>query len=280
MPYTALDRFRSPFHLDMRIIMPIDADRILRESFVKRMEHHGSLASTNDRAVECARAGSDHLPLLIVADQQTAGRGRGANRWWTGHGSLAMSLLVDAALVGADRQRSPLVALAVALTVVDTVQPLLPSHRVGIHWPNDVMVCDGVAADRKVAGILVEVLPDRRHIVGIGLNTNNTLADAPPELRETACTIGDLTAKQLDHTVVLVALLECLERDFAQLRAGATGVAERVNALCLQRGRLLTVDSGGNKTAGRCQGIAGDGALVLDMPAGLQRFVSGVVRFA
>jgi len=150
----------------------IDVPHILAHTFVARVEYYPSIPSTNDRAKQCAAQDRGELPLLVVADQQTAGRGRGTRRWWTGRGSLAFSLLLDAATLDADRGRPPLVALAAALAIVDTVAPLVPAHGVGIRWPNDVYAAGG-----KLAGILVEVLPDRQHVVGIGLNTNNARAD-------------------------------------------------------------------------------------------------------
>ena len=72
----------------------MDINRILRETFVVEAEHREELGSTNDRALERAKQGATHLPLLVIADRQTAGRGRGGNRWWTGPGSLAFSLLL------------------------------------------------------------------------------------------------------------------------------------------------------------------------------------------
>ena len=220
------------------------------------------------------------MPLLVIADQQTSGRGRGANRWWTGPGSLAFGLLVEADMVGADRRRSPLVALAAALSVGDMATSLLPGRRVGIHWPNDVLVADAETEGRKLAGILVEVLPDQQHVIGIGLNTNNTLADAPDELAATACTLRDLLGAEQDQTSILIQLLQGLERDFAQLRTNPGMIADRAYSLCVQRGRMLTVENGGNGITARCSGIAPDGALLLDTPAGLQRIVSGIVRYA
>jgi len=253
--------------------MLADIARILRETFVAQAEHHPTIGSTSDRAAERARQPPVELPLLVLADQQTAGRGRGANRWWTGPGGLALSLLVDAQTVGARRQRSPLVALAAAVAVADAIRPLLPAHRVGIHWPNDVL-----AAGRKLAGVLVEVLPDRRHVIGIGLNTNNTLADAPPELQATAATLRDLSGVEQDQTAVLIRLLKCLEGEFSELRVNPAGVTGRANELCLQRGSTLTIATGKGQITGTCAGIDSDGAIVLETPAGVRRFVSGVVR--
>ena len=144
---------------------------MIESSFVAQVEHHPSISSTNDRAIAAASELGVRLPLLIVADKQTAGRGRGSNRWWTGPGGLAFSIL----LKSADTARpSGLIALAAGVAVVDALAPLAPGHEIGICWPNDVML-DG----RKLAGILIEVLADGRQVIGIGVNTNNTSADAP-----------------------------------------------------------------------------------------------------
>jgi len=250
----------------------IDVPHILAQTFVARVEYYASIPSTNDRAKQCAVQGPGELPLLVVADQQTAGRGRGTRRWWTGRGSLAFSLLVDAATLGADRGHSPLVALAAALTIVDTVAPLLPAHGVGIHWPNDVYAAGG-----KLAGILVEVLPDRRHVVGIGLNTNNTRAEFPPELQQNAATLRDLSGQQHDQTRILTTLLTNLEDNFRLLTTNPEQISARADQLCLQRGQTLTLELGQECFTGRCAGIAPDGALVLEMAQGTRSFYSGIL---
>ena len=239
----------------------LDTSRILQETFVASLEHHASLASTNDRAAERLAAGAVELPLLIVADEQTAGRGRGANRWWTGAGSLAMSLAVAPEHLGLPPQgRFPMVALAAAVAIVETVAPLLPGHRVGLDWPNDVR-----ADARKLAGILIEVLPDGRHVV-------------PPALRETVATLYELTGRTHDQTQILVSLLQQLQREFARLASAAEQIAERANALCLQYRRTLTIQSGSQTIAGVCRGIAPDGALRLDTREGERRLYSGVLK--
>ncbi len=295
----------------------IDIVRVLRETHVARAEHHPTVGSTNDLAAQIAAQGAKELPLLVVADQQTAGRGHGANRWWTGAGSLAFSLLVDAETVAAAESRSPLVALAVAVAVAETVAPLLPSQHgktLGIHWPNDVMVggADDVmvggtdimmaggtsisvcpkplpsqgrqeclphqSPQRKLSGILVEVLPDRRHVVGVGVNTNNTAADAPAELQSAVATLRDLTGKKFDQTDVLVTLVRRMEQEFLNLRNDATSAAARADQWCLDRGRTLTLESGNRKITGLCRGIAADGSLRLETAGGEETFCSGVLE--
>jgi BirA family transcriptional regulator, biotin operon repressor / biotin---[acetyl-CoA-carboxylase] ligase len=275
----------------------IDVVRVLRETTIARAEHRPTVTSTNDRAAECAAQGVKDLPLVVVADEQTAGRGRGSNRWWTGPGGLAFSLLVDADTVAADAARSPLVALAAAVAVVDAVAPLLPGRRVGIHWPNDVLVggadipvCPSdpashgrqeclphQARQQKLAGILVEVLPDRRHVIGIGLNTNNTAADAPAELKAAVATLRDLTARQHDQTAILIDLLRRLEQEFSRLRGDAKSVALRADELCLDRGRRLTLQWADRTVTGPCRGIAPDGALLLETSSGVEPFYSGTI---
>jgi BirA family transcriptional regulator, biotin operon repressor / biotin---[acetyl-CoA-carboxylase] ligase len=250
----------------------ISIDRILSETVVARAEHHPSLGSTSDRAAECAKQSDCKLPLLVVADRQTTGRGQGANRWWTGPGSLAFSLLVDGQTVGAARVRSPLVALATGVAVAETVALLVPAHEVGIHWPNDVL-----AAGRKLCGILIEVLPDRRHVVGIGLNTNNSLADAPLELQSTAATLRDLAGWEFDQTEILIDLLKRLESEWERLCREPQSVAARADALCLQRGQTISLRQGQRTIAGRCLGIAPDGAIRLETPAGVETLYSGNV---
>jgi BirA family transcriptional regulator, biotin operon repressor / biotin---[acetyl-CoA-carboxylase] ligase len=258
----------------------IDAIRLMRETFVARVEYHPTLDSTNDRAAQCAAQGVTELPLLVVADRQTAGRGRGGNRWWTGPHSLAFSLLVDAQSVAAEANRSPLVALAVAVAVVDAVAPLLPAYQVGIRWPNDVYAHmaqrqSSRPDERKLAGILVEVLPDRRHVIGIGLNVNNTAADAPAELRNTVATLRDLAGHEHDRCKILVDLLQLMQRQFSQLCHDPKMVAARADSLCLQRGRTMTLAWTGRETTGVCRGIAADGAILLETPAGVQPFCAG-----
>ena len=247
-------------------------DLLTRETFVARVEHHHSLSSTNDRAKQCAAENPEQLPLLIIADRQTAGRGRRDNCWWTGTGGLAFSLLIAARQFGLKRSRSPMVALAAAVAVVKTVRCPAASHTVGIHWPNDVFV-----DDRKLAGVLVEVPSDRLYVVGIGINTNNTLDDAPPELRPTATTLFDLTGTRHDHTEVLSTLLGHLDDELRLLESSCEELSQRANALCLQRGSPLTIQTGKQTTTGTCIGIGPGGELLLDTPQGRKEFFSGVL---
>ena len=189
----------------------IDQDRLLAETSLVSIERHRVLGSTNDRAKSLAREGKGNLPALILADHQTAGRGRGANRWWTGPGSLAFTLLADTENWQIPPERIPLVALVAGIALVETVEPRLTGAtaclpedsdqrlRAGLHWPNDVYL-----GDRKLAGILVEMPRADRLVVGVGLNTNCRVAEAPKELRDRVATLLDVTEQVHDHTSLLI----------------------------------------------------------------------------
>jgi BirA family transcriptional regulator, biotin operon repressor / biotin---[acetyl-CoA-carboxylase] ligase len=250
----------------------MDINRILRETFVVEVEHHEELGSTNDRSLQRARQGASRLPLLVIADRQTAGRGRGGNRWWTGAGSLAFSLLLESAAVESKTESMPMISLAAGLAVAETVKPLLPDQEVGIRWPNDV-----IAAGRKMAGILVEVLPGGRTVIGIGINTNNTMADAPAELSTIAAAMSDLTGKQHDHIEIMITLLNILEKHLATLKRSPSQLARQADAMCLQRDKPLTLQAGNQSINGICRGIAPDGALLLETTEGLRSFYSGII---
>jgi BirA family transcriptional regulator, biotin operon repressor / biotin---[acetyl-CoA-carboxylase] ligase len=252
----------------------LDPDRLAASRALARVETYETLASTQDRAHEVARSGElGPLPLLIVAEEQTAGRGRGRNRWWTGRGSLAFSLLFDPADWRLSRQPLPERSLAVGVAIIDTVRPLLEGHAVGLHWPNDVF-----AAGKKLAGVLIDVLPGGQHIVGIGLNVNNTFDGAPEDVRARATSLGELSGRTFDRTALVLELLGNLE---AAVRASATEgerFGRRFQNLCLQLGQELTIEVGGRLNVGRCAGIAVDGALLLETAEGWQKFYSGVLR--
>ena len=93
--------------------------------------------------------------MVVVAEEQTAGRGRGANRWWTGRGSLAFSLVFDPAGWSLEDELQPARSLAVGVAIVDTIAPLLPGSRVGLHWPNVVRR----AADINIMLALFNMVP-------------------------------------------------------------------------------------------------------------------------
>ena len=139
-------------------------------------------------------------------------------------------------------QRASLAALATGVAVVEAVATRLPGRPLGIHWPNDVMV-----GPRKLAGILIEVTSGGQFVVGVGLNVNNTAAEAPAELQSRVTTLRDLTGHTHDLGRLLIDLLQQCQRQWALLAREPEAIARRTDALCLQRGRMLSVRQGGKR---------------------------------
>lgn len=239
---------------------------------VDRVEYFPTLGSTNDYARQLAATLPRHVRLLVVADEQTAGRGRGANRWWTGLGSLACSLLFDPAGRGIERRYLPMISLAAAIALVETATAVTARIDAGLHWPNDAYI-----AGNKLAGVLIEALPDGRHVLGMGCNVNNRAKHAPPELSNTVASLADLTGRDHCRGELLAKILRRLDELLDELAQSPHAVGRRADELCLQHGKFLTIRSGSREASGMCAGIADDGALLLDTITGRQWFYSGVL---
>src|SRR5438128_356066 len=101
------------------------------DTFVRKFEFYESLPSTNDLALERVRQSDLELPLLILADEQTAGRGRGSNRWWSSSGALTFSLILEPSQFGIPQAAWPRIALTAGLSVCELLDKLVP-HAVAL----------------------------------------------------------------------------------------------------------------------------------------------------
>jgi BirA family biotin operon repressor/biotin-[acetyl-CoA-carboxylase] ligase len=198
--------------------------------------HHRRTDSTNARARELAAAGAPH-GTLITAGEQTAGRGRQGRTWSAPPGrALLMSLVL--------REWPRLLPLAAALAVAEVVR-----EATTIKWPNDVLL-DG----RKLAGILVEGRSQEGWMVlGIGLNVALRPDDFPPELRDTAATLGR------DPAEVESALHELLAALDEWLSVPHDDVVTAFRARDALAGREVSWADG----SGVAEGIDGDGRLLV-----------------
>ena len=251
---------------------PLDLDRLRLPRHFSHFEYLSEIDSTNDDARRRSETLRADETLLVVAEVQTAGRGRGGNRWWTGPGSLAFSLLFDPARYGIETRYGCMVPLAAATAIVEVAASRLVGPPAGIHWPNDVFL-----GDRKLAGVLVETLADGRQILGIGCNVNNSTAGAPAEVARRATSLADAHGAPLDRTEFFSQLLESLDAALFRLAAERAELARAADDLCLQRDKVLNVQLGVERVTGVCAGIADDGGLKLDTPAGRRTLYSGIV---
>jgi BirA family biotin operon repressor/biotin-[acetyl-CoA-carboxylase] ligase len=250
----------SPDHQPAPDADPIDAEGLRVAGRLGSVEVLTEAASTMDRGREIAADPAATLPAAVVADRQTAGRGRRGAAWWQPPGSLAVSLVV-AGTVSRDGPR-PLWSLACGVAVAETIRALEPAVEPRVRWPNDVHV-DG----RKLAGILVETAAGGRVIVGVGINTSGSAADAPPALRPRVATLPDLTGRMLPRQRFLAAFVPRL-LDLLAATDEPAAVLDRYRPLCGLTGRPVRVYVGDVVQEGICRGIAADGGLVVETTTG------------
>ncbi|MEN0110473.1 MAG: biotin--[acetyl-CoA-carboxylase] ligase [Planctomycetota bacterium] len=247
----------------------LNADALRDATGVPTVEAHASLGSTNDRARELLD-GDTVLPALVVAREQTAGRGRGANRWWSTDGALTFSLVVgrETARPAAAGVLSVLTGLALA-DAVDRASGV----RALVKWPNDLVI--GV---RKTAGVLIESPRPGSHVVGVGLNLNNSFEGAPTDVRERSVAIASVAKRRVSPNAVLAAFLDGWRHLQRQAAAGDPEPMRRAaEASALTGSAVLVRPAVGPPIEGIATGIDADGALVVEATGVVMRVVSGTV---
>ena len=246
---------------------PLDP-AVLRAAGYATVVLRDALASTMEEARALAVDAGAVLPAVVVADRQTAGRGRRGAGWWQADGALAASLVV--AGDGAAGPPRPTWALACGVALAESIRALAPTVAAVVRWPNDVE-----AAGRKLAGILVETAHHGRAVIGVGVNTSGSAADAPLPLRHRVGTLPDLTGRRLPRAALLAAFLPRV-MDLLDAMAGAPEtLLSRYRPLCGLEGTAVTLHVGDERHAGICRGIAATGALVIETAAGRREFAAG-----
>lgn len=188
-----------------------------------QVEHYSQVASTNDIAIVRGKAGAAE-GTVVIAEHQTAGRGRYGRRWEAPPGKC---LLVS--VVFRHRLLSDQVPLPNFIGAIAIAQAIQKMHGLDarIKPPNDVRI-----QKRKVAGVLTEFAYDAQQhpffVLGFGVNINSVLADFPPELRETAtsvriaCAHSENQNTKVCRASLLHAILCQLEDTYLHLKAGET----------------------------------------------------------
>ena len=232
----------------------------------RRIEYHDAVDSTNRAAGDLARQGAVE-GAVVVADAQTAGRGRMGRHWVSPAGkNLYFSILLTP---NVEPGRVPQLALVAAVAVHEGLAECCPGIIAQIKWPNDILI-----GGRKAAGILCEASleADRVHrvILGIGINVNGT--SVPPALRAIATTLRIAGGREVARPVLLAAVLNHLEARYeAWLQdgglSGLLGYFERHSAL---DGRRVTAENRSGVVRGTARGITPTGELVIETAGGEQ----------
>ena len=224
-----------------------------------RILHYPSLDSTMDEAGRLAGAGCPE-GLVVVTEQQTAGRGRFGRSWISGPGeSLLLSIVLRPTA-----EQLPQANMAATLAVARTADRHVDG-RVTIKWPNDVRI-----GGRKVAGILIEADSQAGRIasavVGIGINVSVDTA-GHPEIAGTATSLVEETGAPVERTAVLIDLLRQLDELYSHVRSGGSLTDEWSSQLDTL-GLEIEVRRGSELLAGVARAVDDQGNLLLERPDG------------
>jgi BirA family biotin operon repressor/biotin-[acetyl-CoA-carboxylase] ligase len=220
--------------------------------------------STNDVARSLADAGVSE-GAVVVARRQTRGRGRRSRAWVSPPGGLWVTLLLrPAGSSGWGR-----LMLAVAVAAAEAVEACA-GIRVGIRWPNDLVV-----GGRKVGGVLAEA-GGGAVLVGVGINANVPLEALPADLADRATSLHLVCGCTQEIAGLLRCLLSRLEAWYDVWLAGGAGAVEAFNLRDAIRGTRVVVGEGDAAVEGVADGVDEDGALRVRQPGGaVSRVVAG-----
>jgi BirA family transcriptional regulator, biotin operon repressor / biotin---[acetyl-CoA-carboxylase] ligase len=232
--------------------------RLKGNIFGKRFFHFFKIDSTNRVAMELGYAGEPE-GTLVLAEEQTAGRGRAGRSWHSERGTgLYFTLLLRPKLAPA---QAPLLTMLAGLSAHAAIQGLT-GLTPELKWPNDLLL-----NGKKVGGILTEMHAEpsvvRFVIVGIGINVNQE--KLPPELASIATSLRKESGKMNYRLELLVRLLTQFESDYNRfLREGPSFVVERFQRVSnFAKGRRVRVESGSESYVGTTAGLSPEGLLLV-----------------
>ena len=250
--------------------------------FHGKLHHFAVIESTNARALADAQAGAK-AGQVYIADEQTAGRGRGGHTWHSEPGrGLYLTALVRPPLHGSDILK---LSLAAGIAAYEAIFDVTGLH-IDLRWPNDLVSPPSLGPVRKLGGILSEaaLTPDgsvQHAAIGIGINLNQQAF--PPDLQVVATSLCLMTGAAVSRERIAVAFLTRLDAGLSQL------AAEQLSGSILERfvqisswvvGKHVQVDEDGGYT-GVTGGLTREGLLRVQCADGCERVVRhGGVRGA
>jgi BirA family biotin operon repressor/biotin-[acetyl-CoA-carboxylase] ligase len=258
------------------LLLPEILDPLVKGTiFAKQLHHYYKIGSTNTEAMQAAAAGAPEGSVFL-AEEQLAGRGRGANKWHSARSAgIYCSVVLRPPMPPSD---ALIFSLATGLAVQAAVEGVFSGLRPDLKWPNDVLL-----KGRKFCGILTEMNAEatrvRYLVVGVGINVNQ--AKFPAELREIATSLKSETGTEWSRVELCAALLKSLDREYRLLVEDSASRASIVRRFeensSSSRGRRVRVEENGG-IEGVTEGLDPRGFLQVRTAEGLRTVVSGTVK--
>ena len=243
--------------------------------FGKHVHHYYKIGSTNSVAMDAASAGAPEGSFFL-AEQQSAGRGRGANQWHSARSSgIYCSVVLRPALPPSEVL---ILSLAAGLAVHSAVEEIDSGVVPDLKWPNDVLI-----GGKKFCGILTEMNAEvtrvRYVVVGIGINVNQS--SFPADLQALATSLRLVTGTQWSRVELCAALLKSLNREYHNLLQNpeaASSILRRFQERSSSvQGRQVEIEENGGFT-GVTEGLDSRGFLQVRTEQGMRTVLSGTVR--
>jgi BirA family transcriptional regulator, biotin operon repressor / biotin---[acetyl-CoA-carboxylase] ligase len=256
------------------------------DRFLARSQRFDVVGSTNDVVRDWLADGTPEV-CLVIADEQTAGRGREGRSWVAPAGAgLLLSLGFRPSWLAPEQVWR--LAAVVSLAMADAAEEVagLPERTIRLKWPNDLVLEPPGAGVRKLAGVLGETTGlgtrDPRAIIGVGLNVDWPAAAFPPELADTMTSLREASrGRAVDPIALAAAFTERLRGRVGSLRGGRFDAAAWAGRQ-LTTGRAIRIDQpDGAAWTGLAVGVdPTTGALIVedaDVPAGVRHVLVGEV---
>ena len=229
---------------------------------------YASLPSTNTEAARLAVQGAEE-GLCIIADEQTAGRGRLQRSWLSLKGTGIYFSTLLRPLIPLDQW--PLITFVAALAVGDALR-VACDLETDIKWPNDLL-----AGERKICGILAEAIetPQGRAVV-VGIGINLTKEAFPADLTNVAISVEEATTRHPEKESILAALVRAIAHWYSALHE--TGGQRKILEAWVARssyaeGKWVRVINGDDVISGITRGVENDGALRVETSAAEMRII-------
>lgn len=242
--------------------------------FEAHLHHFYKIGSTNSAAMGSAAEGVPEGSVLL-AEEQTAGRGRGANTWQSPRSTgIYCSAVLRPPLPPSDVL---LLSLMAGLAVQAAIQQTDSRVQADLKWPNDILI-DG----KKVCGILTEMNAEatrvRYVVVGVGINVNQP--SFPKELQATSLRLA--TGSEWSRVELAAALLKSLDREYRQFVQGPEARASILRRFAENsswlHGKKVRIEENGSAFDGTTEGLDARGFLQVRTAYGMQTVLSGTVR--
>lgn len=256
------------------LLLPEILRPLVRGTIFEHLHHFYKIGSTNTSAMAAAADGAPEGSVFL-AEEQTAGRGRGANSWQSPRSTgIYCSAVVRPKLPPSEVL---ILSLAAGLAVHASIQQVDSRVDADLKWPNDILI-----GGKKVCGILTEMNAEatrvRYIVVGIGINVNQS--SFPKELQATSLRL--VTGSEWSRVELVAALLKSLDREYRQLLEDP-GARESIRRRFAEssswtQGKAVRIEENGSAVEGTTEGLDSRGFLLLRTPKGLQTVLSGTVR--